>query len=111
MTRLATNRANRENKDNEKTRPQFDLRRHRRVTQIGGAEVTLTADTAEQIAQPRLATPFVGREITVLRLIDLAAESLVVTALLVELALVLANVVARVYFQHSFLWTDEIARL
>jgi tripartite ATP-independent transporter DctM subunit len=81
------------------------------VTQISGTEVTLTADTAEQIVQPRLATPFVGREITVLRLIDLAAESLVVTALLVELALVLANVVARVYFQHSFLWTDEIARL
>jgi tripartite ATP-independent transporter DctM subunit len=111
MTRLATNRANRENKDNEKTRIQFDRRRHRPVTQIGGAEITLTADTAAQIAQPRLATPFVGREITILRLIDLAAESLVVTALLVELALVLANVVARVYFQHSFLWTDEIARL
>ena len=46
-----------------------------------------------------------------LRLIDLAAESLIVAALLGELVLVLANVVARVYFHHSFLWTDEIARL
>ena len=46
-----------------------------------------------------------------LRLIDLAAEGLIVAALLGELVLVLANVLARVYFHHSFLWTDEIARL
>ena len=52
-----------------------------------------------------------GREITALRLIDLAAESLIVAALLGELVLVLANVAARIYFQRSFLWTDEIARL
>ena len=81
------------------------------MTQIAGAEIALTADAAEQIAHPRLAAPFVGREIPALRWIDVAAESLVVAALLVELVLVLANVVARVYFQHSFLWTDEIARL
>jgi tripartite ATP-independent transporter DctM subunit len=81
------------------------------VTQVGGAEITLTADTAGEIAQPRLAKPFVGREIAALRWIDLAAESVVVAALLIELVLVLANVVARVYFQHSFLWADEIARL
>jgi TRAP-type C4-dicarboxylate transport system permease small subunit len=48
---------------------------------------------------------------TGLRYLDLAAESLVVFALLAELVLVLANVAARVYFQHSFLWTDEVARL
>ena len=46
-----------------------------------------------------------------LRLVDLAAESLIVAALLGELGLVLANVVARAYFHHSFLWADEIARL
>ena len=65
-------------------------------------------------AEPR--APFradtaVGREVTALRLIDLAAESLIVAALLGELVLVLANVAARVYFQRSFLWTDEVARL
>src|SRR3974390_714496 len=47
----------------------------------------------------------------VLRATDRCAESLVVAALLSELVLVLANVLARVYFHHSFLWTDEIARL
>ncbi len=46
-----------------------------------------------------------------LRLIDLAAECVIVAALLGELVLVLANVLARVYFHHSFLWTDEVARL
>ncbi len=45
-----------------------------------------------------------------LRVIDMAAECLVVIALLVELGLVLANVVARVYFRTSFLWSDEAAR-
>jgi tripartite ATP-independent transporter DctM subunit len=43
--------------------------------------------------------------------VDACAESLVVAALLGELTLVLANVFARQYFGHSFLWTDEIARL
>jgi tripartite ATP-independent transporter DctM subunit len=46
-----------------------------------------------------------------LRVIDLCAESLVVSALLAELGLVLANVVARTYLHHSFLWSDEAARL
>jgi tripartite ATP-independent transporter DctM subunit len=81
------------------------------VTRIGTAEIMLTPDTAEVIAQPRSAAPLAGEKIAVLRLIDFAAESIVVAALLIELVLVLANVVARVYFQHSFLWTDEIARL
>src|SRR6516225_2385949 len=46
-----------------------------------------------------------------LRTMDLCAEGLVVAALLVELGLVLANVLARTYFHHSFLWSDEAARL
>jgi tripartite ATP-independent transporter DctM subunit len=47
----------------------------------------------------------------VLSVIDRATEWLVVIALLGELGVVLANVFARAWFQHSFLWTDEIARL
>jgi tripartite ATP-independent transporter DctM subunit len=47
----------------------------------------------------------------VLRAIDGLAEGIVVAALLVELGLVLANVLARVYLHHSFLWSDEAARL
>lgn len=35
----------------------------------------------------------------------------VVVALLVELGLVIANVADRLFFAHSFLWTDEAARL
>jgi tripartite ATP-independent transporter DctM subunit len=46
-----------------------------------------------------------------LRAIDAFAETLVVVALLGELALVLANVFARAYVHHSFLWADEVARL
>ncbi|HTZ81461.1 MAG TPA: TRAP transporter large permease subunit [Stellaceae bacterium] len=47
----------------------------------------------------------------VLRLVDRAAELVVVAALLGELAMVLANVVARTYLARSFLWSDEVARL
>ena len=43
--------------------------------------------------------------------VDRAAEAVVVFALLVELGLVLANVLARIYLHHSFLWADEAARL
>ncbi|MFZ2108066.1 MAG: TRAP transporter large permease subunit [Roseiarcus sp.] len=46
-----------------------------------------------------------------LRVADRLAETLVVAALFLELALVLANVVARGLFQQSFLWSDEAARL
>jgi tripartite ATP-independent transporter DctM subunit len=48
---------------------------------------------------------------SLLRLVDSCAEGLVITALLAELAVVLANVLARAFFQHSFLWADEVARL
>jgi TRAP-type C4-dicarboxylate transport system permease small subunit len=72
----------------------------------------LSDDQGEPAARSRVdAPPPVRREVTALRLIDLAAESLIVAALLGELVLVLANVAARVYFARSFLWTDEIARL
>jgi tripartite ATP-independent transporter DctM subunit len=63
------------------------------------------------LASSRAGTPSARREVAALRLIDLAAEGVIVAALLGELVLVLANVAARVYFQRSFLWTDEIARL
>ncbi|HEY0910607.1 MAG TPA: TRAP transporter large permease subunit [Bradyrhizobium sp.] len=66
---------------------------------------------APVVAHPRVDAPVARREATALRLIDLAAESLIVAALLGELVLVLANVAARVYFARSFLWTDEVARL
>ena len=51
------------------------------------------------------------RRSPVLRAIDRCAENLLVAALLAELVLVLANVLARVYLHHSFLWSDEAARL
>jgi tripartite ATP-independent transporter DctM subunit len=46
-----------------------------------------------------------------MRAVDRFAEGLIAVALLGELLLVLANVVDRVYFRHSFLWSDEAARL
>ncbi|MBV9220688.1 MAG: TRAP transporter large permease subunit [Methylobacteriaceae bacterium] len=46
-----------------------------------------------------------------LRIIDILAEAIVAAALLGELGIVLANVVARAFFQRSFLWSDEVARL
>src|SRR6202162_607437 len=46
-----------------------------------------------------------------LRAVDAFAESILVAALLGELGLVLAKFWARAYFQQSFLWADEAARL
>jgi tripartite ATP-independent transporter DctM subunit len=71
----------------------------------------LSADTEGLASSAALEASPGGRESTALWLIDRAAESLIVAALLGELVLVLANVAARIYFQRSFLWTDEIARL
>jgi len=45
-----------------------------------------------------------------LRVIDTCADGVLVVALLGELAIVLANVLARVFFTTSFLWADEVAR-
>jgi tripartite ATP-independent transporter DctM subunit len=52
-----------------------------------------------------------GLGAAVMRVIDACSEALLVTALLGELCLVLANVLARTYLHHSFLWADETARL
>ena len=46
-----------------------------------------------------------------LRALDRLAETVVIGALLGELLLVLANVIARAVFHRSFLWSDEVARL
>lgn len=46
-----------------------------------------------------------------LRTVDGFAQGLVVAALLGELCVVLANVFARAWLHHSFLWADEVARL
>src|SRR5271170_7842885 len=64
-----------------------------------------------ETAAATVPTAFSARVDAVLRVIDRGAEILVVTALLGELAMVLANVVARTAFQRSFLWSDEVARL
>jgi tripartite ATP-independent transporter DctM subunit len=76
--------------------------------ELAGSEAAREADTGLSLqAGARPATP----KPTWLRAIEMAAEAIVVFALLAELALVLANVVARVYFRTSFLWSDEAARL
>ena len=46
----------------------------------------------------------------VLRVIDACADGLLVVALLGELGIVFANVLACVFFNTSFLWADEVAR-
>ena len=46
----------------------------------------------------------------VIRVIDACADGLLVVALLGELGIVFANVLARVFFNTSFLWADEVAR-
>ena len=71
----------------------------------------MAVEVEEQIVLSRGGALPVEPELTWLRLVALAAESLIVAALLGELVLVLANVLARLFFHHSFLWTDEIARL
>ena len=63
---------------------------------MAGAEPALPGAAAAPFAQ---------------RAIDRAAEAVVVAALFGELVLVLANVLARVVFRESFLWSDEVARL
>jgi tripartite ATP-independent transporter DctM subunit len=67
-----------------------------------GADIAVAVPSGGAAAAPKAAA---------LRAIEMVAEAIVVLALLAELALVLANVFARVYFRHSFLWSDEAARL
>jgi tripartite ATP-independent transporter DctM subunit len=74
----------------------------------GPGAVTPASDGVE-LAGPAEARAPPGRGW--LRALDLLAESVVVVALLGELVMVLVNVGARVWFHHSFLWADELARL
>ena len=61
-------------------------------------------------ADAALACPAATPWAMLLRGCERAAEALVVTALVAELALVLANVLDRAAFGRSFLWADEAAR-
>ncbi len=67
--------------------------------------------TADVTHAPPPATRLAAAEDLVLRTLDGIATALVVAALIGELILVLANVVARSQFNTSFLWSDEAARL
>jgi tripartite ATP-independent transporter DctM subunit len=64
-----------------------------------------------QIASGEQPAPRARPSGILLRAVDAFAESVVATALLGELGSVLANILARAYFQQSFLWADEAARL
>ena len=55
--------------------------------------------------------PLVGTRSLSFRSIDRCVDSVVIGALLVELTLVVANVFARIFVHHSFLWADEVARM
>ncbi|MBN9003883.1 MAG: TRAP transporter large permease subunit [Rhizobiales bacterium] len=79
------------------------------MTQAGDADVMLAAGA--QGVPGHAAAPSRRGEIAALRWLDRSAEMAVVVALLVELGLVIANVADRLFFAHSFLWTDEAARL
>jgi tripartite ATP-independent transporter DctM subunit len=71
-----------------------------------------TDDGAHIAAPPLLAeTPAMPEAGRLLRAIEIAAEGVVVLALLAEVILVGINVFARAYFHYSFLWADEVARL
>ena len=65
------------------------------MMRAGTAEI-VTVEDERTVLSRHVALP----ESPWLRLIDLAGEGLIVTALLGELVLVLANVLARVYFHH-----------
>src|ERR1700674_5573067 len=78
--------------------------------------IEVLASPADVGLQARMASsgqpaPRAEPEGILLRAVDAFAESILVAALLGELGLVLANVLARAYFQQSFLWADEAARL
>jgi len=64
-----------------------------------------------ELAANAPAVAFKADDGVALRALDRLAESIVVVALLGELGLVLINVFARAYLHHSFLWSDEAARL
>src|SRR3984893_1305837 len=75
-------------------------------TLVSAGDLGLVAQISGEQPAPRAEPKGVLR-----RAVDAFAESILVAALLGELGLVLANILARAYFQHSFLWADEAARL
>jgi tripartite ATP-independent transporter DctM subunit len=81
----------------------------RRVKAKVSANRDLVRSRAKTDAEP--AVGGAAPEPFALRALGRLAEATVIGALLGELILVLANVVARVVFRESFLWSDEVARL
>src|SRR5260370_2702905 len=73
---------------------------------VSSADIGLQA----RIASGEQPAPRAAPNGILLRSVDTLAESILVAALLGELGLVLANVLARAYFQQSFLWADAAAR-
>ena len=80
---------------------------------VGAQEAAVHADGPRPLGPTVLdLRTRLGRAAAVmLRVINVLADAVLVMALLGELGLVIANVVARAYLHRSFLWTDEVARL
>jgi len=76
-----------------------------------GYDKLIPVSVEAQHSAPPGTRPDAAQDGVALRALDRSAESVVVIALLGELLMVLANVVARAFFHHSFLWADELARL
>jgi tripartite ATP-independent transporter DctM subunit len=72
--------------------------------------VSVTSATTLAPATP-IAKPPARADGGLMHAVDALAVGLVVAALLAEVAIVLGNVAARLFFRHSFLWADEAARL
>src|ERR1051326_4267540 len=83
------------------------MRIHHPIEALASGDLGLEAQVVSGEPAPTAAAP--GGML--LHGVDFLAESLLVAALIGELGLVLANVVARAYFRQSFLWADEAARL
>jgi tripartite ATP-independent transporter DctM subunit len=68
------------------------------------------ATAAKEAPAPLVSTTAPAQAGRALRVIDACADGILVVALLGELAIVFANVLARIFFTTSFLWADEVAR-
>src|SRR5262245_23437817 len=62
-------------------------------------------------AKPVRRGPVADRGRAGLNLIDLAFRAILVIALVIQLAIVLVGIVSRFWFDQSFLWADEAAKL
>ena len=85
--------------------------RHQGQSSIDPLASTIPAAVEAPTLEQSINEPSSLSQPAVMRVVDAFAETLVIAALLGELALVLGNVFARSYFHHSFLWADEVARL